>query len=275
MIALADAPANRVDLVARGVMNGINRGWFYDRNSASFQSDRNNEEISPSSLLALAEPGSELTLTVVPRGSGRRLGIDRDEDGYFDRTEIESGFDPADPRSHGSNAPPRLDPLPSFVVHSGIPVSFTPNATDPDEPGQTLTFGFASIAPAGATLDPATGAFAWTPTAEQSDHTYRIALRVTDNGSPPLNNAQAAEVTVVGLRVLAVEREPDSDALGVVFRCIPGRRYQLQFKDHLDDPDWLDVPGGLIPVAPAEQFGLWDTTASSATQRFYRIYSSQ
>jgi hypothetical protein len=35
----------------------------------------------------------------VPPGSGQRAGIDRDEDGYLDRDEIDADSDPADPAS--------------------------------------------------------------------------------------------------------------------------------------------------------------------------------
>ena len=41
----------------------------------------------------------ERTYTCVPPGSGVRVGIDRDEDGFFDRDEIDGGSDPADPGS--------------------------------------------------------------------------------------------------------------------------------------------------------------------------------
>src|SRR5262249_47028041 len=43
--------------------------------------------------------GQELTYTCVPPGSGRRIALDRDSDGYFDRTELDAGTDPTDPGS--------------------------------------------------------------------------------------------------------------------------------------------------------------------------------
>jgi hypothetical protein len=92
MRALADASA--VDLVAKG--NG--RGWFYD--AGVFQSDRNGETATWGEVLALAGPGTEITLTLVPEGTGRRLGIDRDDDRYGDATEADLGTDPADPADH-------------------------------------------------------------------------------------------------------------------------------------------------------------------------------
>jgi YVTN family beta-propeller protein len=92
MRALADAGA--VDLVAKG----SGRGWFYD--AGAFQSDRNGETATWDEVLALAGAGSEITLTLVPEGTGRRLGIDRDDDRYGDATEADAGTDPADPADH-------------------------------------------------------------------------------------------------------------------------------------------------------------------------------
>ncbi|HTG44820.1 MAG TPA: immunoglobulin domain-containing protein, partial [Verrucomicrobiae bacterium] len=96
MLDLARAPTSRVELIAKGTIDGQPRGWFYDRAQGSFQSDRQTERLSPAELWALPSPGQELTFTVVPRGSGRRTGIDRDLDGHLDRDEIDAGSDPAD-----------------------------------------------------------------------------------------------------------------------------------------------------------------------------------
>ena len=78
MINLALSQTGRVDLVVYGVKSGTNRGWVLDRTTRQFQSDRNGETISPDGLRLLADPNSPLTYTVVPRGSGPRIGVDRD-----------------------------------------------------------------------------------------------------------------------------------------------------------------------------------------------------
>jgi hypothetical protein len=103
------------ELVLRGVKDGLNRGWQYvARNDFGpggyFQSDRNHERPALDDLLALATPDTPMKFTVVPPGTGRRIGIDRDEDGLFDRTELDTGFDPADPLSH-----PPLPPVLTIV----------------------------------------------------------------------------------------------------------------------------------------------------------------
>jgi YVTN family beta-propeller protein len=96
---ITQANTNKVGLVVKGDQGGLPRGWAYV--SGSFRSDRASEPLlSSAALQALAAPGSELSYTVVPKGSETRIGIDRDLDGAFDRDEIDVGTDPADPASH-------------------------------------------------------------------------------------------------------------------------------------------------------------------------------
>jgi len=96
MLALANSPTSRVELMARGPKDGLARGWLYVPSIGRFQSDRLAETISPEDLRALAAVGNELTYTVVPEGMGRRLGLDRDRDGFFDRDELDFQSDPSD-----------------------------------------------------------------------------------------------------------------------------------------------------------------------------------
>ena len=56
-----------------------------------------------------------------------------------------------------------------------------------------LTFSLEAGAPAGATINGATGAFTWTPAATGS---FPITVRVTDNGTPALFDTEAITVTV-------------------------------------------------------------------------------
>lgn len=94
MASLADA--GKVGVVARGLVNGMDRGYAY-LGGGSWQSDRAAETLSTASLRALASPGGEITFNVVPFGSQTRIGIDRDLDGWYDRDELDVCEDPADP----------------------------------------------------------------------------------------------------------------------------------------------------------------------------------
>lgn len=113
---ITEANTNRVGLVVKGVRSGIHRGWRYNGGNI-FQSDRASETITAAALQAAATPGSELTYTVVPKGSETRIGIDRDLDGHFDRDEIDACSDPANPLSVPGN--PGVDINGDFVTDFG------------------------------------------------------------------------------------------------------------------------------------------------------------
>ncbi|MGI0148723.1 MAG: hypothetical protein ACREDF_04230, partial [Thermoplasmata archaeon] len=101
-LLIARAAANECDLVVKGTLNGLERGWLRTPGGL-FESDREGETpLADAALRAqAADPsgGQERTYTCVPPGSGLRVGIDRDEDGHFDRDELDAGSDPADPSS--------------------------------------------------------------------------------------------------------------------------------------------------------------------------------
>jgi hypothetical protein len=87
------------ELIAKGIIAGAQRGALY-LGGNTWQSDRLSEPQFPTSfLLGLIQPGQEITFTCAPPGSGLRMGIDRDEDGFLDRDELDAGSDPADPQS--------------------------------------------------------------------------------------------------------------------------------------------------------------------------------
>ncbi|MFT7486611.1 MAG: YVTN family beta-propeller protein, partial [Candidatus Paceibacteria bacterium] len=96
VMAMADAAA--IAVIVKGINAGEARGYTYV-GAGNFQSDRANEVVGNLTLISAGAPGSELTMTVVAVGTEFRLGIDRDEDGFYDRDEIDAGSDPADPFS--------------------------------------------------------------------------------------------------------------------------------------------------------------------------------
>lgn len=87
------------DLIAKGTVGGLARGYLFDPATDRFRSDRALEPVrTDSDLRALAgTAGQELTYTCVPPGSGVRAGLDRDGDTHFDRDEIDGGSSPEDP----------------------------------------------------------------------------------------------------------------------------------------------------------------------------------
>ena len=92
------------------------------------------------------------------------------------------------------NLPPVLGAINNQTGYWGNAFGFTATASDPDIPANTLTFSLIS-APAGASIHPASGAFAWTPTSGQiGSHTFTV--RVTDNGTPNLYDEQSVTINV-------------------------------------------------------------------------------
>ena len=70
-----------------------------------------------------------------------------------------------------------------------------------------LAYSLDAGAPAGATIDPDTGVFSWTPTAGQGPATYNITVRVTDSGSPSLSATKTFAVTVNAAPVITAQPE--------------------------------------------------------------------
>jgi YVTN family beta-propeller protein len=94
----AQAGLQHCDLIAKGRVNGVPRGWWYQ--AGVWKPDRLSDPQLPSDVLrGLAATGSEITITGVPFGSGTRMGIDRDRDGHRDGDELDAHSDPSDPAS--------------------------------------------------------------------------------------------------------------------------------------------------------------------------------
>ncbi|HEX2974058.1 MAG TPA: Ig-like domain-containing protein, partial [Tepidisphaeraceae bacterium] len=98
------------------------------------------------------------------------------------------------------NDAPVLSPVDGpLAIDEGQLVSHTMTASDVDS--STLSYSLVN-GPWGATIDPATGVFSWTPGYDQAG-TYSFSIRVTDNGSPSLSDTKP--VTIVVKDVPSVE----------------------------------------------------------------------
>jgi VCBS repeat-containing protein len=93
------------------------------------------------------------------------------------------------------NSAPRLQPIGNKSVDEETQLTFKVTATDSDLPANTLTYSM-SNAPAGASINPTTGVFTWTPTEAQGPGSYTVTIRVTDNGSPVLSAEETITITV-------------------------------------------------------------------------------
>ncbi|WP_438009682.1 beta-propeller fold lactonase family protein [Sorangium sp. So ce321] len=99
-LLVARADAGDCDLVVKGRSHGDELGFLYT-GGGRFEADRECEPQRSEAELRLLARGrrGELTYTCVPPGSGERIGIDRDGDGFRDGDERDAGSDPADAAS--------------------------------------------------------------------------------------------------------------------------------------------------------------------------------
>src|SRR6185503_20676420 len=103
------------------------------------------------------------------------------------------------------NSPPVLAPIGNKTADAGVPLSFTATATDVG--GGALTFSLDPGAPAGATINPTTGVFSWTPTQADGGSARTVTIRVTDNNS-------ASDFETITITVREANAAPVLGAIG-------------------------------------------------------------
>ena len=101
-----------------------------------------------------------------------------------------------------TNQPPVLDPVGAQSVDELVLLTFTATASDPDV-GDSLLFSL-SGEPAGASIDPNSGVFSWTPTEAQGPGLFTFSVVVTDDGTPSLADSESITVTVDEVNVAPV-----------------------------------------------------------------------
>jgi hypothetical protein len=126
------------------------------------------------------------------------------------------------------NTPPTLQVPANQTIAELTPLNLACVATDTDilaaQVPNTNKITFALVdAPAGATINPTTGAFSWTPTEAQGPGTYPINVSATDDGSPALSVTKSFTVTVTEVNqapVLTAPKDqtiPELSTLNVAF----------------------------------------------------------
>jgi hypothetical protein len=120
----------------------------------------------------------------------------------------QSDIDTVDITVTAVNDAPVLAKIPSvFGWEEGTVYSFAAEANDVDLPADVLTFGLDEGAAHGATIDPVTGVFSWTPTEAQGPGTYHFVARVTDS-------AGLFSTAAFGINVAEINQPPSLAALG-------------------------------------------------------------
>jgi hypothetical protein len=166
------------------------------------------------------------------------------------------------------NTAPVIDSVNDRVVIEGQLLLFTATAADFDAPAQALTFGLDPGAPAGATINSATGLFLWRPTGAHAPGSYLITARVKDNGAPPMSASTTFTVRVAPRPQVTGVTPKTNGGYAISFVTVPDKTYRVEFKDALEESNWRQLDADLI--ATGESYTIDDDLAGGS-QRFYRI----
>jgi len=163
-------------------------------------------------------------------------------------------------------APPNVAPVLTSpgnqTIAEGSTLAFTLQASDANT-GQTITYAMTG-APNGATLNPTTGAFSYTPDYDVvpnnagATQVFNVTFTATDDAAPPLNDSKSVTITVTN-----VNRAPIADAgtIPATLEATSANGASLQLNGSASDPDgdaiasvvWSNTRPGQQPATIATQ----------------------
>lgn len=155
-------------------------------------------------------------------------------------------------------------PIPQASLRAWVkePVYF---AIDSDVPSQSLTYSIDPHAPAGASIDPATGTLLWNPGEDQGPGTHRITVRVADDADPPSSSEQTFTVTVVeantrpALAAVGDQAVDELDALTLALTAtdadLPAQELSFDLVSPTSPNAVIDPVTGVFRFRPAEDQG--------------------
>jgi glucose/arabinose dehydrogenase len=159
-----------------------------------------------------------------------------------------------------ANQPPVINPIPAQTAAEGSLVQVKATASDPDS-GQTLTFSLGAGAPTGATIDPSSGQFSFTP--PDGPASYDITVVVTDNGTPALSDSTDL--------IIHVNPVPPTLTLHGIGTVIVGTPFTLQLSHSDPDQDpttswsisWGDGSTTTVPGDPSQTTHVYTSTTQT------------
>ena len=156
---------------------------------------------------------------------------------------------PAPAASAPPNLPPLLAEISDQTISASNLLSIAVSASDLDLPPQTLTYSLEPGAPSGASINPATGLFTWTPSVAQYPGSYQVTVRVTDNGDPPLSASGTFNVTVAAPPPPPpVVTETDLSFSGGSFSPLAGTNLILNNPGDSSALNYFEASGGWTPA---------------------------
>lgn len=163
------------------------------------------------------------------------------------------------------NTPPTISPISNSVVTLGQTLSFAVNATDADQPPQTLTYTLLPGAPGGAFINPSTGQFTWTPNFAPTNNS--ITVKVVDNGIPSMSATQSFSVSIVPRPQVTGVQLTGAQFIFSWF-APSGQTSQVEYSDDLGTGIWNPLGN---PYTGASATISITNNISASKQRFFRL----
>jgi ELWxxDGT repeat protein len=137
-------------------------------------------------------------------------------------------------------ASPVIQPIPAQSATIGQPfaLNIAAFASDPNTPPLPLTYGLGGGAPTGASINPTTGVFSWTPAVGQPTRATTITVDVSDNQSPPNRTSRSFTINVAAAAVVPPILRAVSQAASVDV----GQSFTLNVSQLASDPNTPPLP---------------------------------
>ncbi|HWQ96274.1 MAG TPA: putative Ig domain-containing protein, partial [Candidatus Methylomirabilis sp.] len=180
-----------------------------------------------------SNPGTFIVINATPIGSAGTSGINL-SNVRLSNSDAQPVLSAVYNGSITINSPPVLVAIGDKEVFEGQTLTFTLSASDPNS--DILTYSVSNL-PAGATFNPVTGIFSWTPDFTQSGNYTNVRFEVNDGGlsdyediiikvnhvnrpptfNPlPYNSSTFSETQSIPISIIA--NDPDNDTLSYVIR---------------------------------------------------------
>lgn len=268
-LEMAGDPLDPVDVVGFQ-QQGLNSfGWFYDFELKQFISDGDEPASDLESLIHMEGEDDACLFVIVPSGSGRRMALDWDLDGIFNRQELLLGFDPYSARSTPENMPPQLMDISPVVVQPGEEMEILISAKDGNDPPDPVAMQLIGVIPSGAKLSNE-GVLTWTAPKESSDLPQWFGIEATDTSNPLLKDEVKFPVfhrfpqEFPQLKSL----EFSGEEVRILWNVDPRKSYQIFSTSDIQHPLWFPLTAPRM----ADGVNLQATdTRPSMHPKYYRI----
>lgn len=170
------------------------------------------------------------------------------------------------------NSAPIVNTIPDIRLGPGSLLRLTVTGVDTDMPPNNISFSLLPGAPSGATLQSG-GMFEWQPDDLDALTTNIIAVKVQDDGVPPMASTGAFVIVVGGVdEIFAAQVDSGMGPSGFTIRwnAQSGQTYQVEYTGHLLTGVWSNL--GATVTATGSVATKVDESAGATSQRFYRIF---